>query len=111
MDKRTSSHEGKHAGAFKRLTSTLKNPEPTVRRTMCDGRSIEAEAEENISSNVRRVGASVGRVVVSARWKEMATSHVLRLCCLNNCGSFAVGVGGGAREHVRQERSDIVRCL
>ena len=100
MDKRTSSHEYKHAGAFKRLTTTLKNPEPTVRRTMCDGRSMQAEGEENTSSNVRRVDTSVRKTSRMSTRAFLSTSHVRRLCCLNICAPCEDGVDDLPRERL-----------
>ena len=100
MDKRTSSHEYKHAGAFKRLTTTLKNPEPTVRRTMCDGRSMQAEGEENTSSNVRRVDTSVRKTSRMSLELFFSTSHVRRLRCMNNSRSFEDGLDEGPRERL-----------
>ena len=98
-------------GAFKRPSTSFEETEPTERRTMCDGRKMLPQGEDNTPAIVQPVGTSVRRAALTSRSFFLQPQLVRLLLCMNNCGSFAVGVGGGAREHVRQERSDIVRCL
>ena len=98
-------------GAFKRPSTSFEETEPTERRTMCDGRKMLPQGEDNTPAIVQPVGTSVRIAALTSRSFFLQPQVVRRLLCMNNCGSFAVSVGGGAREHVRQERSDILRCL
>ena len=58
-------------GAFKRPSTSFEETEPTERRTMCDGRKMLPQGEDNTPAIVRRVGTSVR--VASSRARKSKT--------------------------------------
>ena len=75
-------------GAFKRPLTSFEETEPTRRRTMCDGRKMLPQGEENTSGNVGRVGTSVRRAALTARRAKKKPQVVRRLRCRNICAPF-----------------------